>query len=261
MADVLFRSDGLSTFVPTSAAVGPWDKGVVHGAAVGALFAGRLAPPGFTPARLTVEFLTAVPMAPLTLDCREPTGGRRVQRQDAVLSCDGREVAAARSVLVHQGELDLPQKARDHPSPFDPAAAPPLDEPNRDAAKAVGWDSFDSTSLIWEWMRVDGDPRTHAWIRLAVPVVEGTVVRGVELAVVAADYAQAAVNRRLSMADWSFRNAEQTLHLSREPVGPWIGMRCESVVQPVGAGFNAADLFDTDGRVGRSAAAIVVERR
>ncbi|HEY8059562.1 MAG TPA: hypothetical protein VID94_12455, partial [Acidimicrobiales bacterium] len=103
--------------------------------------------------------------------------------------------------------------------------------------------------------------RTHAWIRLAVPVVEGTEVRGVELAVVAADYAQAAVNRQLSMADWSFRNAEQTLHLSREPVGPWIGMRCESVVQPVGEGFNAADLFDTDGRVGRSAAALVVERR
>ena len=38
-------------------------------------------------------------------------------------------------------------------------------------------------------------------------------------------------------------------------------MRCESVVQPVGAGFNAADLFDTDGRVGRSAAALVVEHR
>ena len=261
MAEALFRPDGPTTFVPTSAAVGPWDKGIVHGAAVSALFAGRLAPPGFTPARLTIEFLTAVPMAPLTLDCSEPRGGRRVQRQEAVLSCDGREVAAARSVLVRQGELDLPEKTRDHPSPFDPAEAPALDEPNRDAAKAVGWDSFDSTSLIWAPTRVEGDRRIHAWIRLALPVVEGTEVRGVELAVVAADYAQAAVNRQLSMADWSFRNAEQTLHLSREPVGPWIGMRCESVVQPVGAGFNAADLFDTDGRVGRSAAALVVEHR
>ena len=77
----------------------------------------------------------------------------------------------------------------------------------------------------------------------------------------AADYAQSAVHRNLPLADWSFRNAELTLHLAREPVGTWVGARCESVVQPIGAGFNAADLFDADGRMGRSAASIIVEPR
>ena len=38
-----------------------------------------------------------------------------------------------------------------------------------------------------------------------------------------------------------------------------MGARCESVLQPVGTGFNAADLYDRDGRVGRSAATVVVE--
>ncbi len=260
-ATALFRPEGSHSFTPTSAAVGPWDREVVHGAAVVALLAGRLSPPEHTLTRLSVDFLTTVPMATLTLECSEATGGRRVQRQDAELSCDGRAVATARTIIVRPGELELPPKALDHPNPFDPAAAPPLDEPNRKAAKAVGWESFDSTSLIIEFERVEGDRRVHAWISLAMPVVEGTELRGTEIAAVAADYGQSAVSRQLPFAEWSFRNPEQTLHLAREPVGRWIGLRSEAVVAPVGAGFNTTDLFDADGRVGRSCAALVVEER
>jgi hypothetical protein len=200
-------------------------------------------------------------MATLTVERSGPTGGKRVQRQDAVLTCDGREVATARSVLVRRGDLDLPAKALDHPSPFDPAAAPPLDRPRTESAETVGRDSFDSRSLIFEAVRVEGDRRVHAWVSLAVPVVEGTPLRGTELAAVAADYAQAAVHRQLPFTERSFRNAEQTLHLAREPVGSWVGIRGEGLVDPIGAGFNTADLFDADGRVGRSSAALVVERR
>ena len=257
----LFRPEGSQSFMPTLAAVGPWDRQVVHGAAVVALLAGQLSPPQHTLSRLSVDFLTTVPMATLTLESSEPAGGRRVQRQEAVLSCDGRVVATARTVIVRAGELELPPKALDHPSPFDPAAAPELVEPNRKAAETVGHDSFDSVSLIIEFQRVEGDRRPHAWLSLAVPVVEGTQLRGNELAAIAADYGQSAVNRQLPFGDWSFRNAEQTLHLSREPVGTWIGLRSEAVVAPVGAGFNTTDLFDAEGRVGRSSAALVVEKR
>ncbi len=257
----LFRPEGPHSFTPTSAAVGPWDRQVVHGAAVVALLAGQLSPPEHTLTRLSVDFLTTVPMATLTLESSAPTGGRRVQRQDAVLSCDGRSVATARTVIVRREDIELPPKALDHPSPFDPAAAPALDEPNRGAAAAVGWDSFDSTSLIIDFQRVEGDRRVHAWISLALPVVEGTELRGTELAAVAADYGQSAVNRQLPFAEWSFRNPEQTLHLAREPLGRWIGLRSEAVVQSVGAGFNTTDLFDADGRVGRSSAALIVEKR
>jgi hypothetical protein len=257
----LFRPEGDHTFTPTAAAVGPWDRAVVHGAAVVALLAGQLSPPEHTLARLSVDFLTTVPMAPLVLEHSEPAGGKRIKRQDAVLSCEGRPVATAHTITVRQTELELPPKALDHPSPFDPASMPALEEPNRAAAKTVGWDSFDSTSLIIDFMRVKGDRRVHAWIGMTVPVVEGTELRGTELAAIAADYGQTAVNKQLPFGTWSFRNAEQTLHLAREPVGRWIGLRSEAVVQPVGAGFNTTDLFDADGRVGRSSAALVVEQR
>ena len=260
MSEGLFERDG-TTFVPLSGATGPWDAGIVHGAPVAALFAGQFSTDGFSLARLTVELLTAVPMAPLHLEVTEPAGGRRVQRREAVLTADGREVARAQAVLVRAADLELPEKALDHETPFDPGAVPPLDEPNRAAAETVGWASFDSDSLVWSPTRIEGDRRTHAWLRLAMPVVAGTEIQGVELAAVAADYAQAAVHRRLPMADWSFRNTELTVHLAREPVGPWMGLRCEAILGEVGTGFNTADLFDTNGRVGRSSAALVVEQR
>jgi Thioesterase-like superfamily len=257
----LFQLRRPSTFLPTSAAVGPWDPNIVHGAAVAALFAGQLAPADRTLARLTIEILAPVPLVALTLECSQPSGGARVQRQAATLSVDGRTVATAHTVLVRRGVLALPEHVRQHDCPFDPADVPALDEPNRAAEETVGRPSFDSRGVIVEQLRLEGDRRTHQWISLAVPVVEGTELRAVEIAAVAADYAQAAVHRLLPFSKWSFRNAELTVHFAREPVGSWVGMRCESVVEPVGAGFNSADLYDAGGRMGQSAAVLVVEHR
>ena len=260
-AEALFFPEG-GTLVPTSAAVGPWSKDALHGGAVAALFAGQLTPPDRTLARVTVELLAPVPNAPLTLEVHPSAGGARVQRQEAVLSCDGRAVASGRSVTIVRGELDLPPEVLDHPSPFDPAAAPSLHEPNQQAADKVGWESFDSEAIAIDFLRGTGDrTAVHQWTRLLLPVVAGTEILGTEMAAVAADYAAMATSRRLDHRAWSYRNAELTLHLSRAPVLPWVGTRADSVVQPVGAGFSTTDLFDAAGRLGRSACALVVERR
>jgi hypothetical protein len=259
-ATALFEQDGSSRFVPTQAAVGPWDRRLVHGAPIAALLAGQLTPAENTLARLTVEILAPVPMEPLTLHRSESTGGSRVQRQSATLLASGKEVATATSVIVRRGNLELPAKALAHESPFDPSAVPAMDEPNRSAAAQVGWDSFDSSSLVLQRTRVEGDRRTHDWISMVVPVVEGTTLKGTEIAAVAADYASNAVVRQLPYDTWSFRNADLTIHFAREPVGSWIGLRSECVVDSVGTGFKTADLFDTDGRMGRTMGTLVVER-
>ena len=100
--DALFRARGAGTFEPTDSAVSAWDPEILHGAAASALLAGQMEQVGRTLARLTIDFLAPVPLAPLTLERREPTGGRRVQRQEAVLTCrgstgDGGEVRARRA--------------------------------------------------------------------------------------------------------------------------------------------------------------------
>jgi hypothetical protein len=258
--DALFLRRG-GTFVPTVAALGPWNSQSLHGGAVAALLAGRLTTPGRTLARLTVDLLGPVPLAPLELSVSESSGGFRVQRQEAALSCDGRIVALGRSLTVRRVTLELPPASLEHPTPFDPRAAPVLDRPRSEAADAVGWPYFDSLAAAVKVVRPPDGPGWQQWVRLLLPVVEGTEVSGVETAVVAADYAQLAAGGRLPYRDWTFLNSELTIHLSREPTGPWVGIHCDAVVQPTGVGFNVGELYDSLGRLARSASTIVVEQR
>ncbi|NLD77081.1 MAG: thioesterase family protein [Acidimicrobiales bacterium] len=262
MTDVAaFRPTGPNRYQPAEAATGSWDPKLLHGAALSALLAGRLQPETGTVARFAIDFLAPVPMTELTLDLIDDGGGSRVQRRRMVVSAGGRVVATASALIVREGDLDLPEKALNHPSPFPPDQVPSLTEPHPTAAGVVGWESFVTLGVAIELHKVPDDRRTHQWIGLTVPVVEGLEPLGIELVAAAADFAQSAVHRQLRFDDWSYRNADLTIHLARPVTGTWIGLRSEALVQPVGAGFNAADLFDAGGRVGRSASTLVVEPR
>lgn len=262
MTDVaMFRPTGPNTYIPAEPATGSWDPRLVHGAALSALLAGRLQPDSGTVARYAIDFLAPVPMEEITLDVFDDGGGSRVQRRRLVVSANGRAVAMASALIVREGELDLPEKALDHPSPFPSEAVPDLAEPHPTAASVVGWESFVTLGVAIELHKVPDDRRTHQWISLTVPVLEGVEPLGIELVAAAADFAQSAVHRQLKFDEWSYRNADLTIHLARPVSGSWIGLRSEALVQPVGAGFNAADLFDAEGRLGRSASTLVVEPR
>lgn len=262
MTDVaMFRPTGPNTYLPAEAATGSWDPELVHGAALSALLAGRLQPETGTVARYAIDFLAPVPMDDLTLDLIDDGGGSRVQRRRLVVSARGRAVATASALIVREGEIELPEKALDHPSPFPTEAVPDLTEPHPTAAGIVGWESFATLGVAIELHRVPEDRRTHQWIGLTMPVLEGVEPLGIELVAAAADFAQSAVHRQLRFDEWSYRNADLTIHLARPAAGQWIGLRSEALVQPVGAGFNAADLFDAEGRLGRSASTLVVEPR
>ena len=264
--EALFRRAGPEGYLPTELAIGPWDPSILHGAAIAALLAGRLNPDSETDAtlaRLTVEILAPVPISPLRLTLADGTVGSRVRRRTAVLSRadDGRPVASASAVLVRRREVELPVGALDAETPFSPEAAPDLGEADHEVAERVGWKGFDSRSVVLKWHPNSADRRTHLWVGLLVPVVEGAQRSAVEIAAVGADFSQSAVNRVLPFRSWSFRNAEITLHLARPPVGQWIGVRSEALLGDVGTGFSSSDLFDRRGRVARSAATLVVEPR
>ena len=144
--EALFLPDG-ARHVPTDAARGPWNPDWLHGAAVAGLLAGALEDPDRVLARLTVDLLAPVPMEPLTVRTGPPAGGRRVRRQSAEVLAGARPVARGHSVTVRRTALDLPEGALDHGSPFDPAAAPPLEHPHPGARRRVGWASFDTCAV------------------------------------------------------------------------------------------------------------------
>jgi hypothetical protein len=260
--EALFRPGGEATFVPTVGAVGPWNPDVLHGAAVAALFAGQLTPADRTLARLTVEMLGPVPFVPLRLELGDAEGGRRVQRRRAELTADGARVASAMSVSVVQNEFDVPAEALDHDDPFRDVPTPDLTSIPPGLAEVIGWENFHSTAVATKRLRVEGDPtNSHQWVALTVPVVAGTAIRGTEIAAAAADFASEAMHRRLPFTEWSFMNADLTLHLARPPVGTWIGMNTSAVIEGVGTGIASTQLFDASGRVGQSVSTLVVEPR
>ncbi len=71
MPDALFVLDGGAAH-PTDLARGPWNRDSLHGGPVAALIAGAVedcpAPAPMHVARLTVELLRPVPVAPLAVD-------------------------------------------------------------------------------------------------------------------------------------------------------------------------------------------------
>ncbi|MEQ9518238.1 MAG: thioesterase family protein [Parvibaculum sp.] len=53
-------------------------------------------------------------------------------------------------------------------------------------------------------------------------------------------------------------NADLAMHLSRLPVGPWIGVKPRSDWFPDGRGVTEAEIYDVYGRIGRSTQAVVL---
>ena len=256
----VFEADG-DFLLPTEAARGPWNVDVLHGGAVAALLVGSLTAEDQVMVRVLVELHGPVPFAPLTIECGPVAGGRRVKRQSAALRAGGHQVATASVTRIRQTEVALPAGATDHPLTFDPATAPDLSRPNLHAAGVVGWPSFDSLAMATRWERSERPGTQKLWLRLLLPIVAGQVTSGVQRAVAAADYGTSGTSARLPFSQWSFMNADLTVSLSRPPVGEWIGMETDGIVQRTGTGLSIGQIHDQGGRVGQSVQSLLVEPR
>ena len=126
LSEPVFRREG-DAFVPTGHARGPWDPGQLHGGAPGALIAEAIQEEGYLVARLTLDFLGPVPMAPLTVSARTTKPGRSFQLAEAELSVEGQVVVRARAVRLRRGQ----RRAAGAPRRRRRAAAGAADRPLR----------------------------------------------------------------------------------------------------------------------------------
>jgi hypothetical protein len=259
---VLFSRDG-AVLVPGAAAGSPWGRDRVHGGAVAALLAGSLERAEWSLTRVAVDLLAPVPFRPLRLELTQPEGGRRVTRQVATLFDNERAVARAAGVSIRQTQLDLPETSREPAGPFADCPVPALDLPMSRVAESVGFESFDSLAVALKRFKSDQLPVGAAgmWLRLLVPVIAGEQNTAVQQAAAAADFGVTSMPAKVPYHQWSFMNTDLTLHLAREPVGSWIGLVSQSLVEPVGAGLGLTTLYDEQGKVGQSAQALIVEAR
>ena len=250
-------------FVATPAARGPWAPGEAHGGAPSALLARaveRVEPAeGMAVARLTVDFLGAVPLgAPLAVAAAVVKPGRRFQLVEAELSSAGRVLCRARAVRLRRGAG--PVSPGTEPGPVRPPD--PHEGWEWDALVPVdGQDMFFPTAV--EVRVVNGAPGTgaaSAWFRLRLPLVGGESPSPLQRTAAAADFGNG-ISWALDPRAWLFVNTELTVHLAREPAGDWIALAARTDFGDAGAGVATATLFDARGRVGVSSQALYVARR
>lgn len=256
---MIFARDG-DAYVPTTHAVGPWDPQALHGGAPSALLAReveRLAPE-MQLARLTVEFLGAVPLEPLTVEAALARPGKRLQLAEATLRAGGRDALRARAVLLRRDALDdLPHGAPALPLPIAPDVARPI------AFDAhPGDEGFGLTGMEIRFAKGSfGDTGpAQAWFRLAMPLVDDEEPTPAQRAVAAADFGNG-ISRELDWQRWLFINTDLAVHLHRLPRGAWIGLDAQSVLEPAGVGLATSTLHDEDGPIGRALQTLFVGRR
>lgn len=257
LTESVFRREG-DAFVPTGHARGPWDPGQLHGGAPAALIAEAVQEEGYLVARLTLDFLGAVPMAPLTVSARTTKPGRSLQLAEAELSVDGQAVVRARAMRLRRGHVALP------PRPEDDAAPPAPQTGRHDAfpARDGHVEGFHLTAMDIRF--VDGGDfgqgPAHAWFRLALPLVDDVPASPLARAVAAADFGNG-ISRIVDFEHYLFVNTDLTVHLHREPAGEWVLLDARTRLEPHGAGLAHSVLSDERGRLGLAAQSLFVAER
>lgn len=274
----LFASDGPDRWVATEWSRGPWDPRHCHGGPVSALLAHAVeqaddAPPdAWQIARLTVELTRPVPVGrPLELLTEIERPGRRVGLVAARLLDDGTEVARARSLRIRRdpaavdptvidgaGPASGDLVEHDHGLPLPPDRSRP-ERPTLSGGDEISFarDACEHRFAAGGW--IEPGP-VAVWIRLNVPLIAGEPLSPTQRVAAAADFGNG-VSSVLPWDRYLFINPDLTIHLSREAVGEWIGLRASTRIGPEGAGLAQSGLHDVDGPIGRSLQSLYVAPR
>jgi hypothetical protein len=265
MDDSLYVARPGGHYLPTRLTQGPWAADRQHGGPVAALLACVLesaAPPGWLTPQLTVDFLSAAPMAELAADVDVVKDGRRTRFVNASLGCDGRVFARARAWQVAPAQVRqtaFPQPAADaHAAGSGNTAAPPPLPAQSSYGRArfrFGYQEAVEMRFVRGSFR-ERAPAT-AWARLLVPLLPGAVCSPLQRVAAVADFGSG-ISAVLDSAAWNFQNLDLSVHLHRQPAGGWICLESASLVGPAGAGTCHTTMYDATGPVGVAAQSLFV---
>jgi hypothetical protein len=258
VTEPIFRREG-DAFVPTGHARGPWDPDQLHGGAPGALVAQALEADGYLLARVTLEFLAPVPLAPLRLHAETTRPGRNVQLAEAELrDVDGRPVLRARAMRLRRASVELPPIDDERPVPPGPETARPSPFPP-DPRHDEGFHRTGMDIRFAQGGSFDRGP-ARAWFRLARPLVDDEPAGPVARVVAAADFGNG-VSRVVDFEELLFVNTDLSVHVHREPAGEWVMLDARTRLEPHGTGLAHSSLLDERGPLGMAAQSLFVAPR
>jgi hypothetical protein len=266
-------TDEPDRFVATPRCAGAWSDQLQHGGPPAALLARtiqRLPSTVDGPtqvARITTEILGPVPIGEVTVSASVIRPGRRVELVEAQLVADGRTALISRAWRMRVAQLDLPVPAGVVALPTMPGfpagepEIPPIPPAARPFTLAI-WNTGYADAIEWRFVSgsEEGNEPATVWCRPKVDVVAGEESTALTKVMLLADTGNG-LSRRLDVHTWWFINTELTVHLHRPPAGEWFLLAARSIVEECGTGMTETELYDTRGRIGRAAQALLVGPR
>lgn len=259
LPDSFYVRTGEHDYQATEAAVGPWAPDLLHGGPPIALLARVLREfepqAGLELARLSVEFLGPVPLAPCRIDVRMVRGGKRVELVEARMHAGGRDVLLARAWRMQRQAGCV----RPVPDAFTPPELP--EQPTRKYFPGVEHFPY-AHALEWRFVQGSFDSLGPAmlWARPRIDLVQGEATSGIDKLLLMLDSANG-VSAELPLHAWTFVPVDLQLSLHRPPQGDWVGMDARTVLDGDGVGTSHTTVFDARGACGKSLHTLFVRPR
>ena len=255
----VYQVDGSIAHAQACAA-GPWDPSMQHGGAPASLIAWAVERmPMREPmhvARMTLDLLRPVPVAPLEIKIDVLREGRKIQVCNVTLLHEGVACVRATVLKVRQAETELPDEV------IDEQVTLPGPEQGRDSKiRFNNYESFADGVTLRSVRGSFGETGPGAvWFRAHRSIVAGEPITPLMRAAMTGDFCNG-VSSVLDFNEWIFINADLTISLSRMPVGEWILLDAQTWLGDHGAGLAFAKLGDERGYFGRAIQSLVIERR
>jgi hypothetical protein len=255
-----FIPDG-EHFIATPHGRGPWTARHLHAGPPAALLARAIEratahDPALMVTRMTLELMAPVPEGAVEVATSVLRAGRSTRRLEATLSAGGRVVVRAVGVAMRQEPLALPPVALD---PHEPVPPPEQGAPYRFPVFAEG----DGYPASVDARLVRGGYVTNptaVWLRSRVPLVAGEDLTPLQRVMIAADSGNG-VAVVLDPGQYTFVNADLTVHLHRHPVDEWVCLEAVTAPEPSGIGLSTSRLFDRRGPIGVGVQGLLLARR
>lgn len=256
--DTVYRLEG-SRVVTGPLAGGPWDPKMQHGSAPSALIvAAAEAVATAAPmrvARLTVDLMRPIPVAPLDIRTEVLREGRKIQLCCVDLIADGKLAVRGTVLKIRRDSYELPDTVGGQPVTL------PSPAEGRRAQGKITENPFMACldmSVVKGGFNESGPGAI--WFRVQRPIIEGQANSPAMRAVIAADFCNG-TSSVLDFRAWTFINGDLSVNLARDPVGDWVLLDAETWLGPDGSGIACARLGDSGGYFGRAAQSILIEPR
>lgn len=244
-----YERTGEHLYKPTAHAGGAWNTDEQHfsplaGLVVHAIERHVATRPGNPAlARISYDILGRIALDECEITVETVRPGRTIELLEAIVVIGGRPVVRARAWLL--ASLDTSSVAD---SPHERLPAP---EELTPWAMNEEWNGGYVSSIEVRRMPPPRRGRTVAWLSSLADLVAGEPSSALASYIALVDTANGIAVQQDPTA-WMFPNLDLTIHLHRQPQGPWTGLDTTVTFGPSGQGLTSSVLHDINGPVGHA---------